>query len=211
MTDNITDTDIEAEEDVGTQSDGIDPTELPDRYMREIGSMHIQKGSDATGTKQIISWEIAKPCRGERCPAAELCTYTRGARCRVENTYLRAVSNTIYQNYITILDEPTLMRVGLHLMPIYQNLCRLKLVEAGIEDPVVSDAKGKLSIHPVYKEMREHIKLLEQTWRSLGLTEYYMEAELPGDLEFGDDIAPTVKARKMKKSIVRRPVVVEGD
>ncbi len=194
------------EEEEGT---GIEATEMPLRYRTELGTMHIQKGSDSTGTKQIITWEVAKPCHGERCPAYELCTYTnrdaeRQVRCKVENTYLRSVSSVLYRNFITVLDEPLLMRVGLHLMPIYQNLCRLKIAEIGIDSPVSADDKGKIFIHPIYKEIREHIKLLEQTWRSLGLTQYFIEAEIPEGLDFGDDLAPPVKALKMKKAIIRR-------
>ncbi|OIN96811.1 hypothetical protein AUJ66_05210 [Candidatus Desantisbacteria bacterium CG1_02_38_46] len=182
-------------------------SDLPDLYRMKLCSMHVQKGSDGSGTKQIISWEVAKPCRGERCPASDLCDYERGSRCRVENTYLRSVAAVIYRNFITVLDEPTLMRIGLHLMPIYQNLCRLKIVEIGVVDAVMTDDKGKPFINPVYKEMREHIKLLEQTWRSLGLSDYFIEAELP-DIKFDDDVRPPERAMKLRNRVVRKVVAV---
>jgi len=179
--------------------------DLPLRYYNELGRMHVIKGRDHSDTKQIISWETVKPCRGERCVAYDMCEYSvrnqeATAKCKVEATYLRSVASIIYRNFITVLDEPTLMRVGMHLMPIYQNLCRLKISEIGIGSPVESDDKGRVFINPVYKEMREHIKLLEQTWRSLGLTEYYVEAEMPdADLEFKDGEAVPLKKKPIKR------------
>jgi len=183
----------------------LDNQELPKRYNIEIGRMHVMKGKDHTDTKQIVTWETVKPCRGERCPAFEMCEYNAGQRkCRVESVYLRAVASIIYRNYISVLDEPTLMRVGMHLMPIYQNLCRLKIAEVGIANMVETDAKGKSTISPIYKEMREHIKLLEQTWRSLGLTQYFIESSSAPlappdvDVEFSDSEEKTVPLKKRK-------------
>ncbi len=184
--------------------------DLPKRYDMELGRMHVVKGRDHTGMKQMMSWETVKPCRGERCPAYDLCEYwvknRPGLKCKVEKTYLRAVTSSIYRNYISVLDEPILLRIGLHLMPIYQNLCRLKIAEVGITDILDEDSKGKSFINPLYKEMREHIKLLEQTWRSLGLSEYFIETEMPeaakhapdADIVLGDSDGETVAVKKKR-------------
>ena len=181
--------------------------ELPRRFHDNIGKMFIQKGFDHTGVKQILSWETVKPCRGERCVAYNLCEYTEGPRCKVESTYLRQVSAIIYRSYISVMDEPTMMRVGLHLMPIYQNLCRLKIYEAGLGDLITEDSKGKSSINPVYKEMREHIKLLEQTWRSIGLTQYFVDAVPDADVVFdkeGEQLEVPTGLKKKTRPMKRR-------
>ncbi len=192
------------------------PTEtqdLPKRYYNELGHMKIIKGRDHSDTKQIISWETVRMCRGEHCPAYDLCEYNvkehsaERLKCRVETTYLRSIASIIYRNFISVLDEPTLTRVGMHLMPIYQNLCRLKIAEVGVATPVETDEKGRTYINPVYKEMREHIKLLEQTWRSIGLTEYFIEVGLDAgidvDIELGKE-REEAKGKSGKKKIVRR-------
>jgi len=160
-----------------------DPTSgIPFRYDREIGRMHILKGTDHSNTKQIITWETVKPCTGDRCYAHDMCEYNvRGMKCRVELTYLKAVSAVIYRNFNEVLDEPTMMRIGLHLMPLYQNLCRFLIAELGMELMEVS-TKGTTMINPIYKEIREYSKLIESMWKSLGLVDYFIESseELDG-------------------------------
>lgn|GEM_PF-3570463 len=191
--------------------------ELPFRYNKELGRLRVFKGTDHTKTKQIVSWEMVKPCRGERCGAYDICDYSArtqgGSKCTVEKMYLKAVSGTIYRNYNTVLDEPTLMRVGLHLMPIYQNLCRLLITELGLINMIEEDSKGKSSISPVYKEIREHIKLLEQTWRSLGLTEYYIETD-KGMPAFNTPPQPGVQLLDPEKELVvvgkKKPIIRGG-
>ena len=186
--------------------------EMPRRFNDEIGRMHVMKGRDHGNTKQILSWETVKPCRGERCGAYDLCEYLSrnipGSKCKVETIYLKAIASVIYRNFNTVMDEPTMMRVGMHLMPIYQNLCRMKIIEAGVVVAVDEDARGKLGLHPVYKEMRETIKLAEQTWRSLGLTDYYIESNVGNvDVEFsegGTEVLPAVAPVKEKKKLIKR-------
>ena len=103
--------------------DGL-PSDLPARYNQEIGNMHLLKGKDHTATKQIITWEMVKVCRAELCDAYGLCEYGDAGhrKCRVETTYLRTVSLVLYRNFASELDEPTMMRVGLHLRVLMQNL-----------------------------------------------------------------------------------------
>jgi len=197
-------------------------TDLPLRYYNEIGKMHLLKGKDTTGTKQIITWEMVKVCRAERCDAYGLCEYGDSGfrRCRIEMSYLRTVSLVLYRSFASVLDEPTMMRVGLHLMPLYQNLCRFLIVEIGAE-ALIPTAKGGVIVNPVYKEIREHIKLIELTWRSLGLNDYFVETS-PGDelgtyRAKGSEILAATKAigvdlgaRPTRKQKVVRRKVVDG-
>ena len=161
--------------------------DISQRYTNALGTMYVTKGSDTTGMKQIITWEVIKFCSGERCPAFALCGYEKVGKCKVEGTYLRSIAQILHRNFIDVLDEPTLTRVGMHLMPIYQNLCRLKISELGVDNPGEADDNGRALINPVYTEIWEHIKLLEQTWRSLGLSDYYVEAEMGGEPDLGEE------------------------
>jgi hypothetical protein len=50
---------------------------------------------------------------------------------------------------------------------------------------VSTDEKGKKSINPLYKEIREYIKLIEQMWKSVGITNVALNP--PGDEGFHPD------------------------
>jgi len=134
------------------------------------------------------------------------------AYCRVAASYLKSVSTTILGNYEDKMDEGTLFRVGMHIIPLYRNLIKMKIEEIGVKRVVQKDERGKLSINPLYKEIREYIKLLEQMWKSVGITGVMVSAPGDGFVE-GDNyyeqmekdaFADIHEQRGKKLSLVRR-------
>ena len=75
------------------------------------------------------------------------------------------------------LTEPVLFKIGMHLVPQYKMLLKMKLAEMGIEGVIGVDLNGKPYIHPIYKEIRETIKCVNATWALLGLDEFFEDAE----------------------------------
>ncbi|MCP3681909.1 MAG: hypothetical protein GY861_04390 [bacterium] len=76
----------------------------------------------------------------------------------------------IFKNFSDVLDEPMLYQIGIHLMPLYKNLCKLKIEELGVKQAVTMNTKsGRDQINPIYKEIREHIKIIQMMWRDIGL------------------------------------------
>ena len=154
---------------------------LPSNFDQLLGKITIRRGylpvQDYTGKEltklALFSWDVVPPCNGELCPANHLCDYTKDlGKCLVTSTYLRAAAQTIFQNFSEILDEPTLYRIGIHLMPAYRTLCRLKIEELGVTKVISISSQGKPTANPIYREIRETIKLVEFLWEKLGLSKY---------------------------------------
>lgn len=163
----------------------------------KLGELHFRKGK--AGGHDLISWDGVHPCRGEVCPIHRRC-YCLGknnpgvAKCAVQRDYIENLLTSLYAKH-PILDSVQAHRVGMHLIPLYSQLIRLKVVEMGVEDMVVETAKGGLSVHPVFKEIRDVMKAISATWKD-------MELE-----------APTVKEPKIppKENDVETAPVKTGD
>ena len=192
---------------------------ISQQYDQVFGTMKVKRGKSPAG-KQLWSWDALTECTNHACPAAARCHYIREdlvapEKCQVMLKYLKAVSQVVFGQYEAVLDEGQLYRVGMHIIPLYRNLCRFKIYELGLRSVVHSDDKGKVSVDPVYKEIREHIKLLEQMWKSVGLTGSNALVPPLGDEDFHPDanyyeemekgaMADIHQERGRKLSLVRR-------
>jgi hypothetical protein len=154
---------------------------IPNTMIEKEGEMTTERGIIKVGKDNIFlySWDAINSCLEERCPAYKLCSYDKTGKCAVQKNYLNSVMNVIFRNYGEDLTESEFMRIGLHLIPLYKILCKLKMEEVMIERVIYYDAKGKININPVFKEIREYIKLIEFTWHSLGLPKMGFEAPNP--------------------------------
>jgi hypothetical protein len=176
---------------------------VPDRFYERLGYMDIAKGSmggEDDTEKRLFSWNAIMPCN-HFCSVIEVCPFRncrkpivedpvqdrdkghdpRQVKCFVMVKYLKSVSSVILENFGEDLLESELLRVGMHLMPLYKNLCRLKIEEMGIS-LVVDTETGRIS--PIYREMRATIKDIEGLWNSLGLLE--LEKKLKRKIEIPD-------------------------
>jgi len=189
---------------------------LPQYYSTQIGKMGVTKGR--MGEYELYSWDAVSDCLGENCSCYSACEYEKKGKCRLQLNYLKGITNIIYRNYKEKLDEPTCFRVGMHLIPMYGILCRLKMEEMMVMSPV-HNTKAGIKIHPVYKEIRETIRGIENMWKNLGFVgmmggdmnpgfkggdigdNYYDTMEGDGDVEFPSsaDIKETHQARLRRK------------
>lgn len=127
------------------------------------------KGRTNDKSMQLFSWNAVAKCRPHRCPARDECPHEKIGRCTIQTKYLRSVEKVIFKNYLGVLSEDQFFRVGMHLIPLYKILSRLKIEELGVKKIISRDKNKKMVVHPIYKEIRETIKMIEFTWKSLGL------------------------------------------
>jgi len=162
---------------------------ISQQYDQVFGTMKVRRGTSPEG-HQLWSWDALTVCTQEQCPAATRCHYLSPDlkppdKCQVMLKYLKSATQVIMTNYEKNLDEGQLYRVGMHIVPLYRNLCRFKIYEMGVRSVVHTDDKGKRTVDPIYKEIREHIKLIEQMWKSVGITNVSLNP--PGDEDFHPD------------------------
>jgi hypothetical protein len=131
----------------------------------KIGEMDIQKGNVREGVT-LFSWDIVQSCQSN-CPVYNRCQFEKGGKCLVQVDYLKAFYQTIFSTY-QFLDEVMTFKLGVQIVPLYMQLCRLQLLEMSITSVMVPTPQGE-KIHPVYKEIRETLKTIHIMWKDLEL------------------------------------------
>jgi hypothetical protein len=153
---------------------------LPASYRAQMGKLMVNRGYDPDGLMNLYSWDVVTDCRGEACSCHDKCiTVNVGGKCRVQWHYISAAAEVIYRNYRTQLGEAGLFKVGMHLLPLYRILCIMKMEELSLSSPVNRTKGGFRVADPVYKEIRETIKLICGLWKSMGLGMTDAEDGLP--------------------------------
>ena len=144
---------------------------LPNQHVTKLGSMNIVKGSVGGGDINY-TWDTVSECRLENCPAATRCHYldgmSAGEECKIMKKYLRAVSMILYDDHIEISAAQRL-QIGMHIIPLYKTLCKMKIEEVGIVSALHETSRSTLQVNPVYKEIREIIKVIDNVWKSIGV------------------------------------------
>jgi hypothetical protein len=119
--------------------------------------------------------QLAKLLAG-RCRIQHLCDFAKSEngrvkKCGVQRAYISAVSDMIHHCFHVQIakDEQLLFRVGMHLIPLYKTLCKLKMEELSVSNPVFLTIRGDRKADPVYREIRETIKMIMACWKDIGL------------------------------------------
>jgi hypothetical protein len=151
---------------------------FPPRFQELFGSPRVRRGTiDVDDPDQparmLISWDAIPRCSGESCPITNICDYAQDRNCTVTYQYVKGVALIMFRNYKDELSEEQWLRVGLHLMPLYKALCRMKIYELGLGTVVNIDDKGSRKVNPIFKEIREQIKVISMEWKNLGLYDNY--------------------------------------
>jgi hypothetical protein len=141
--------------------------EVPNVFRR---SESVPKVSQ--GTQDLIRffvWNTITPCHEEDCPIYDSCPHDKGPKCKVERQYVKAVATMAYRVFRQKFTEDQFFVVGMHILPMYRHLCRLKVWEWSVTHVMYEDEKGKRHINPIYREIREQIKAISAQWRMLGV------------------------------------------
>ncbi len=157
--------------------------EEEDVFSGKIQVPAVFKSTDRLGIKQgsqelvrFSVWNVITPCRQEECPIFEDCPHEekklKGGKCKVEQGYINTVSAMVYRNFRDKFSEDQFFIVGMHILPMYRHLCRLKVWEWSVREVMYEDDKGKRHLNPIYREIREQIKAISAQWRMLGVGQF---------------------------------------
>jgi len=138
---------------------------------QEMYSALPTKGKYSDDVKQVILFTAVRPCAMENCPIYDLCPYTKSPnhKCKVEVTYLDAVFNSLCDIVQGHVDQAMMNKFTLHLLPLHQQLIKFKIKAYSIEDVCYTTTRGSIQMHPIFREIRDTIRAIEATQKSLGL------------------------------------------
>lgn len=135
--------------------------------MIKLGGLDLDKGEVRPG-HTFFMWDAVQDCVEHECPVYDECKYEKRDKCAVQVKYVSSICHVIINTY-KYLDDVQLTKIGVQLVPLYSHLCRLKIIEKSITlgNIVGSTAKGIQFIHPVFKEIRQTMLMINQMWRDL--------------------------------------------
>jgi len=131
---------------------------------RKIGV--FVKGCRGKTNMALIIWESIDKCDTERCPVAQGCEYIgfcQDGKCAIQSKYLESVMSIIFRAIEKKADEMTLMEVGFLLIPLFNQLVKLKIQEVGLQGKIVEYTKKGPVIHPLLREIRTCISTIKST------------------------------------------------
>jgi hypothetical protein len=141
----------------------------------ELYRLTPTKGFTKEGLR-LIAIDAVRDCVGTDCPVYNKCPYAKYGKCTVEVKYLEAVMDSFYNLVKKDMNQDLLNALSLRLMPLFHQLVRFQIFAYSVSEVCYVTARGLLKIHPVFKEIRETIKAIEATQKSIGLDGEYIRA-----------------------------------
>ena len=138
--------------------------------LKDVGGFKIQKG-EFRGI-ELITLDAISECTGTNCKAFRMCTYKKDGSCRLRRTFLMKVIN----NYLESNIEWDFQKIGTMLVPLWDQLCRLKIEEISIKSPFQGE-----KIHPVFGAIRETIRLITKLEANCKLKKVRRDEDLHED------------------------------
>ena len=125
----------------------------------------------------VSRWDPTSKCT-ESCEIYEDCPYGKVGLCTLERNYM----NNIFNNLISAnpergiadqLSDIELQRVGIHLIPLYHQLIRMKKEAYAVKQMVHENKQGTLKVHPIFAEIRDVIKCISREMHDLKINEKF--------------------------------------
>jgi len=144
------------------------------------GHLRMEKGTDKDHKFYLIAWDYVEECTREQCPLYEKCDYMKkalhgtgkklpdGNKCKLQLNYLKHVMVAACM-YVGNVSEKDVVKVGYHLLPLYNQLFKLKLVELSGAPVMVHTKDGVPKVNPLFKEIREAMAAISKEWKTLDL------------------------------------------
>jgi len=118
---------------------------------------------------ELVYWNAVQKCDSNMCGCVDLCSDPQdGKPCTVLSSYMGNVYQTMLRTYKGVMTEDTAYRIGMHLVPLYKILCRLKMQEFTEIEVMVMNSKGDRKVNPIFEEIRKTILAIEKMWMNLG-------------------------------------------
>ena len=130
--------------------------------------------------KKVAAWDAVQVCpQNDDCPLHLDCPYLPAIiqsasvkKCAIQQHYLSYVFDNLVTNNIKELDQNQLDQIGFLLMPLYGHLIKFKMLEYALNIKTGTVSMNKLNtpiLHPIYREIRETIKLISSMQWQVGL------------------------------------------
>lgn len=129
--------------------------------MKHIGSGIMNKGT--MGKLEIVMWDAVPDCKGS-CPVFNTCIYAENThkKCDLRKHYTEKVLENLREAYENA-DTLAVHKIGFMLIPLYQQLITFKI------NLMDSEVMLKTRVNPLYKEMRDTIRLINSMLNDLNL------------------------------------------
>jgi hypothetical protein len=107
----------------------------------------------------FLIWESVDLCDKEHCAAGKTCkAYVQAGKydgkCPIQHKYVRSVADVVFSSISAKASALTLLEIGMHIIPLYNQLAKLKIIEASLGGQLmVMTPKGPI-LHPVAREIR---------------------------------------------------------
>ena len=137
------------------------------RIREKIGGIAIHKGKKDGESVPIVMWDAIPKCDPDTCPIVDLCPYNKNGNCTLRVNYQKHIVDSVLASIKEITEEQ-MLKVGMHLIPLYTQLIQMKMIALNADPMVVS--RGSLVPNPVYKEIRIIIREVSACLRDIGIS-----------------------------------------
>ncbi len=118
----------------------------------------------------VVIWNSVMDCN-EECIVCDSCDlYGNNLKCEKMAEYFNYILDSAISTYSSYMNEKIMVQIGLHLMPLYAHLFKLKLYESTvpISNLMTINKKGTMRTHPIYKEIRDAVNAVDSLWGKIG-------------------------------------------
>ncbi len=142
----------------------------------KIGQIRTMVGS--VQGKQLRFLAHVHHCKKDACKIKSICPFEPKGRCTAVYTFLAG----LYRDWVDPesgvgdrLSQVQLDRIGVHLMPLYQQLIRFQMETIVLDETVYTDRKGVIHAHPQFGEIRATLEAIRKELKELGLEKIWLE------------------------------------
>ena len=119
-----------------------------------------------------VAWNAPKICSGKKCPINDRCVAVKKDEiCQLHKSYLNSIFEAAMDMLGIGITTREAVRLGMHIIPLYSILFDLKIAQSRVGNVYTMTRDGSLKINPIYKEIREQIKCIDEMWSKLGYRE----------------------------------------
>lgn len=156
----------------------------------KLNTRLLEDGSDEY---RFPIWTAVQDCENQHCIAVDFCPADeetrRDRKCQIIMNYLRQAEDFVYKALGDEVDEFELFKVGMHIIPLYKQLARLKILEMSVSSRNMQEMtkSGTTKIHGVFKALTDTHNAIIRALTDLGINK--------------------VKAKEMDPSIPTKPAM----
>lgn len=119
-----------------------------------------------------VAWNAPKICNGKKCPISRRCAAIKETEiCQLQKSYLNSIFEAAMDMLGIGITTREAVRLGMHIIPLYAILFELKIAQQACTSVFTMGKNGGIGINPIYREIREQIKCIDDMWSKLGYRE----------------------------------------